>query len=109
MKKSDTLYAITGQSLDYGAPIYLTKEHSWSKDFNNPALFPNKQEAEKVLDIVNKESKNHSQKVLDPYLIEIVDNLKKAIPLHMRENIRMNGPTVSFVYSLLLFFLPTVL
>ncbi|MDJ0945205.1 MAG: DUF2849 domain-containing protein [Kiloniellales bacterium] len=86
------LKALTANRLDNGRVVYLTPQGGWSEWLNEAALAGDDERAEAILDRGRAEAA--AARVVEPYLIEVVEADGLVAPLRYREAIRARGPSV---------------
>ena len=86
------LKALTANRLDNGRVVYLTPQGGWSEWLNEAALAGDDERAEVILDRGRAEAA--AARVVEPYLIEVVEADGLVAPLRYREAIRARGPSV---------------
>ena len=88
-----TLWMITGNATDDGAPIYLQANGRWSRDLAEGLVLT----AEDPRDEQLAAAKRAERVVCDPYLIEVRHAANRLEPASLRERIRATGPTIALI------------
>lgn len=88
---AQTLAATANRLLD-GEVVYFTDEGSWSERFEDAIVAHNKDDGEALLKKAMPSVE--ALEVIGPYLFEVRKLEDGTTPVSVRENIRMNGPTV---------------
>ena len=84
-----SLSMITGNATDDGAPIYLSRDGTWTR-----SLIEGWAAATEVLKEVLAGCKAQQRIVCDVYLIDVVVAEGRPAPTTVRERFRASGPTV---------------
>ncbi len=84
--------ALTANRLDDGRVVYLTPLGGWSERLNEAALAADEAGAEALL--ARGRAQAAAARVVEPYLIEVVESDGLVAPLRYREAIRARGPSV---------------
>lgn len=87
-----SLKALTANRLDDGRVVYLTPQDGWSEWLNEAALAADEDRAEAIL--ARGRAEAAAARVVEPYLIEVVETDGLVAPLRYREAIRARGPSV---------------
>ena len=87
-----TQQLVVANRLTDGVVVYLTTEGEWSKSIEHGHVADNEADAGALLDIAARAARH--QFVVDPYLIETMEDGGKRRPTRLRERIRATGPTV---------------
>jgi hypothetical protein len=89
MGESEELVVITARWLADGAPVYLTAQGAWSRDFQQSEVFPaDMGEAEAA-----KRQQTDQAVTADPYTFKVERRAGVLDALSTRERIRSTGPT----------------
>jgi hypothetical protein len=83
---------VSASDLRHGHVVWLTAERTWSRSFQDAALF-NETDARAAFDHV--QSDDRQLQVVDVHLVP-VDLSAGPSPVTFRERIRVGGPTVAF-------------
>ncbi len=83
---------MTANRLDDGAVVYLDIQGSWSEALSAASVAED-QEARQALEAAAEEAVRR-QRIVGPYLFEVVLEAGRPRPLGQREIIRAAGPTV---------------
>lgn len=84
--------ALTANRLNDGRAVYLTQQGGWSEWLNEAALAGDEERAEAIL--ARGRAEAAAARVVEPYLIEVVETDGLVAPLRYREAIRARGPSV---------------
>ena len=84
--------AVTANRLLDGEVVYFTAGGSWSESFENADIARSKDDGEALLQKAMPSVE--ALEIIGPYLFEVRELEDGAAPVSVRENIRMNGPTV---------------
>ena len=84
--------ALTANRLDDGRVVYLTNQGGWTEWLNEAALAGDEDRAEAIL--ARGQAEAAAARVVEPYLIEVVEGDGLVAPLRYREAIRARGPSV---------------
>ena len=84
--------AVTANRLLDGEVVYFTDGGSWSEHFKDAAVVRSKGDGEAMLQRAMPSVE--ALEVIGPYLFEVREAGSGTAPVSVRENIRMNGPTV---------------
>lgn len=74
-----------------GLAIYLTPAGTWSTAIGEALVFAAQPEAEAALPAIIADS---PAVAVDPYLVEVMQEDGRLVPVRWRERIRLEGPTV---------------
>lgn len=89
-----TLWMITGNATDDGAPIYLQTKGRWTRRLSEGLAIARDEQRTQLLE----EARAAERLVCDPYLIEVREGARGQLaPASLRERIRAEGPTVTLV------------
>lgn len=83
---------ITANRLHDGIVVYLTPEGGWSEWLNEAAVASDEAAAEELT--AKGEADKSAARVVEPYLIEVVEIDGVLAPLRYREALRARGPSV---------------
>ncbi|NND53898.1 MAG: DUF2849 domain-containing protein [Gammaproteobacteria bacterium] len=83
---------VIANSLTDGFVVFLTDQQGWSGDIADAAVADDEDAAGQLLAVAA--TAEQSNRVIDPYLIEVEIGGKRPRPLEYREYIRAYGPTV---------------
>jgi hypothetical protein len=89
MSDEPSLFVVSAATTDEGAPVYLSKDGSWTRDLQ--AADP--VDAETSERLVRERSEQDQRAVCDPYAFKVGVEGRKIDPLTVREAIRAEGPT----------------
>ncbi|MHB2168900.1 DUF2849 domain-containing protein [Alsobacter sp. R-9] len=92
MKKprSATLLVVSANDTLSGVAIYRTAD-GWTTRLDEALVIPSQAEAEALLPQVTRAS---AIEAVDPYLVEVIREDGRLVPVRWRERIRLEGPTV---------------
>ena len=82
---------VTANRLTDGSVVYLTDAGAWSEWLNEAALAGEEEGAERLLE---RGRAGAATEIVEPYLIEVVENDGLLAPLRYREALRARGPSV---------------
>lgn len=89
-----TLWMITGNATEDGAPIYLQAHGRWTRRCADALAITNEDERARLLG----EARLAERIVCDPYFVEVREPTRGQLaPISLRERIRAEGPTVALV------------
>ena len=72
-----------------GRVVFLTANHGWDESIDNGIAVSSTEAGDELLDIAQR-----AAEIVDPYLIDVVDNESRRRPAALREAIRAFGPSV---------------
>ena len=84
--------AVTANRLLDGEVVYFTAKGSWSERFEDADVAHSKDDGEALLQKAMPSVE--ALEIIGPYLFEVRELEDNTAPVSVRENIRMNGPTV---------------
>jgi hypothetical protein len=91
-----TLWMITGNATEDGAPIYLQANGRWSRRLTEGLAFTGEDQRERLLG--EAKAGTSERIVCDPYPIDVRHSASGQLePTSLRERIRAEGPTVALV------------
>ena len=82
--------AVTANRLTDGSVVYLTDAGAWSEWLNEAALAGDEEGAERLL---SRGRADAATRVVEPYLIDVVESDGLLAPLRYREVLRARGPS----------------
>jgi hypothetical protein len=86
-----TLWMITGNATEDGAPIYLQANGRWSRDLTEGSAVSSEEQRDRLLAL----AKASVRIVCDAYVIDVRQGARGQLePTSLRERIRAEGPTV---------------
>ena len=89
-----TLWMITGNATDDGAPIYLQTNGRWTRRLAEGLTIESEEQGDRLLG----EAKLAERIVCDPYVIDVRRTVRGQLEgASLRERIRAEGPTISLV------------
>ncbi len=89
-----TLWMITGNATEDGAPIYLQTKGRWTRRFADGLTITSETQRDQLLG----EAKAAERIVCDPYVIDVRQTARGQLEAaSLRERIRAEGPTVSLL------------
>ena len=83
------IQVISANDLFNGNVVYLDANGGWAADLSEAMLIYDKNEAEAFL----QGAKAQPEKVVDPYLLEVAVGCHGVAPTHIRERLRVSGPS----------------
>ena len=83
--------AVTANRLTDGSVVYLTDAGAWSEWLNEAALAGDEVGAERLL---ARGRADAATRVVEPYLIDVVESDGLLAPLRYREVLRARGPSI---------------
>jgi hypothetical protein len=86
---------LTANRLGDGAVVYLTGDGDWSRSINDGRLITSTEEEDDILRAARRCLEAHA--VVEPYLIDIIEETGHRRPAGTRELIRSLGPSNSWV------------
>ena len=87
--KPDVLKSITAWNTRTGRSVWLTKSNDWSEDISEAVILKG-DDAERAL-----EKARHQQSlIVEPYFMEVSDDGRPAGRETLREQIRVQGPSI---------------
>ena len=82
---------VTANDLLTGDVIYVAAGCQWSRNINDALILNDEQAVNCTLE----QAQRQTLEVVDPYLVSVEpDAYGNIVPLHYREQIRVNGPNV---------------
>ena len=89
-----TAQIITANRLDTGNVVYLNLLFDWTPDIKEARVMTSDSEVEDVLRIIDRAKIGRD--VVGVYAVDVEETAEilAPVPLHFRERIRVNGPTV---------------
>jgi hypothetical protein len=92
-----TLWMITANATDDGAPIYLQTNGRWTRRLTEGLAITSDEERTRLLG----EARATERIVCDPYSIEVREGARgRLAPTSLRERIRAEGPTVTLISAI---------
>ena len=85
-----THFVISASFTESGAPAYLGRDGSWTRDLQSARTIPSEAERDELL----SEALRHERTVCDAYFFDVRVEGSVIDPLSTRERIRAEGPTV---------------
>ncbi len=90
--KGAALQVVTANALQSGAVVFRTPGGSWSPDIAEAAIVDAQASAEVLL--AAAEADAHANRIVEPYLVDVMQAGGRIRPVRLRELIRALGPTV---------------
>ena len=88
---SSASQVVTANDLLTGDVVYAIAGCQWSRNINDALIFNDEQAANCTLE----QARRQTLEIVEPYLVSVeVDGYGNVVPLHYREQIRVNGPNV---------------
>lgn len=85
-----TLWMITGNATEQGAPIYLQANGRWTHRLADGLALSSEEQRDRLL----AQAKASERIVCDAYVIEVRQGARGLEPTSLRERIRTEGPTI---------------
>ncbi len=86
-----THQVVTSNRLSDGEVVYLTSSGNWSERLGDGAVTDDAEAATKLL--TTAQQPEHMVQVVDPYLMKVIIEGDRILPISQREIIRAKGPT----------------
>jgi len=91
LKKFKDHALLLANDLRTGLTVYMTSENTWSTERTDALRLDNSADAERLLGVATESVRRNV--VVDPYLVDATEN---SSPTHIRERIRVDGPTINY-------------
>jgi len=90
--KPMAMNVITGNSLGEGLVVFQVPGGGWSLDINHAEVLETPEALQLATARANADA--GANRVVEPYAIEVTRNGARLVPLRLREQIRVEGPTI---------------
>ena len=92
--KPDALKLVTAWDTFSGRTVWRTADHGWTEVISEAVVLTGETANETLA-----QAKSEETRVAEPYLMEVDENGRPVGRETLRETIRMNGPTIEYIFS----------
>ncbi len=92
MEKTVTLQVVTANRIGDGTVVYLTRDGGWSEWITDGRVSRSDEERDEMMAVARAAAERPD--VVDPYIIDVVEEAGVIRAVRYREVIRSRGPTI---------------
>ncbi len=92
MEKTVALQVVTANRIGDGTVVYLTKDGGWSEWVTDGQVSRSDEERDTLMAVARATAE--IPEVVEPYVIDVVEEAGVVRPVRYREAIRAQGPTI---------------
>ncbi len=92
MEQAVALQVVTASRIGDGTVVYLTRDGGWSEWITDGRVSGSNEERDELMAVARASAEKPD--VVEPYVIDVVEDAGVIRPVRYREAIRARGPTV---------------
>jgi sulfite reductase (NADPH) hemoprotein beta-component len=92
MEKTVALQVVTANKIGDGTVVYLTRDGGWSEWITDGRVSRSDEERDELMAVARASAEKPD--VVEPYVIDVVEDAGVIRPVRYREEIRAQGPTI---------------